>query len=74
MLSGVRFAPFYFAHPELFLIPFEHLGPAGMTGEFAAELERRSLAPKSFDSSACGLPSLNAMVSSRHFARPSSAV
>jgi hypothetical protein len=48
MLRGVRFAPFYFAHPELFLIPVEHLGPGGMSDEFAAELGQRSLAPKSF--------------------------
>lgn len=31
-------APFYFSHPELFLIPVEHLGPAGMIDAFSAKL------------------------------------
>lgn len=48
MLARVRFAPFYFAHPELFLIPIEHLSPEGMSDAFAAELDRRALVPKSF--------------------------
>jgi hypothetical protein len=48
MLRRVRFASFYFAHPELFLIPVEHLGPGGMSDAFAAELDRRSLVPRSF--------------------------
>jgi len=46
----VRFASFYFAHPELFLIPIEHLRPEGMSDAFAAELELRSLVPKTFRS------------------------
>jgi hypothetical protein len=48
MLACVQRASFYFAHPELFLIPVEHLSPSGMSETFNAELDRRSLVSKSF--------------------------
>lgn len=36
-------ADYYFADPRIFLIPIEHLGPAGMSAEFAAELRARGI-------------------------------
>lgn len=48
MLGRVQRASFYFSYPELFLIPVEHLGPAGISDAFSAELARRSLVPESF--------------------------
>lgn len=48
MLRRVQRAAFYFAHPDVFLIPVEHLGPTGLSDAFAAELDRRSIVSKSF--------------------------
>jgi hypothetical protein len=39
----MELAPFYFAHPECILLPVEHLGDTGISGELAAELRARKL-------------------------------
>jgi hypothetical protein len=44
----VDLAPFYFAAPELFLIPVEHLSASGMSDAHAAALESRGLVPSGF--------------------------
>lgn len=40
--------PFYFAHPDLFLVPIEHLSPQGIDETFAEILRGRSLATPEF--------------------------
>lgn len=47
-MSSLSCASFYFAHPDAFLIPIEHLGPRGMSDAFWQELEARALVASGF--------------------------
>ncbi len=40
--------PFYFAHPDLFLLPIEHISPSGLSDTMAALLESRGRASPDF--------------------------